>query len=417
MNKIIFFVMIFILIPVYSIAVVPRVQDLYPTYKVYDSINKVWTVPAKIIAKAPSKVVTDSVALGLGKAVAGGIVTSLVIGGVSYLGNSYIDWLMGKGGQEYVLNDKVVKDVHGVTKPHPDMAYFTAYFNNACATNCAFSCAVSVCDATSTQCNPPVGWGTSLNGQVTRDGIIWNVNCVGTNSYNEWTCYRYCQVNTAKEIPTITPTALTRDELNQLHEGAIEGVNEETAPFGDVVNDAIDKAADIVKNGAGQNAASQSVPWWIQKLLDSAITPADSDVINEKLENTEETDQLIDDAVDSGQNKQDMKDAFSESLKDVFGNDVEVPIDPTIQTPNKRNLTAILNSFYNSIQSLPIMSTLNGIAVTASGTSSLCVNLPANYGGNRCWNAANNQADFNMIGSAMLAVVSILSIMFIFRGN
>jgi len=43
------------------------------------------------------------------------------------------------------------------------------------------------------------------------------------------------------------------------------------------------------------------------------------------------------------------------------------------------------------------------------------MNLPANLGGSRCWDAANIQGDLNNIGSVLLSLTTILAMIGIFK--
>lgn len=112
--------------------------------------------------------------------------------------------------------------------------------------------------------------------------------------------------------------------------------------------------------------------------------------------------------------KTDVKEAVKEAIDDETG--VTVPVDPTISLPAKLNLTTVLNDFWTSVQALPIFNVLNGITITTSGSSSLCIDLPAAYGGQRCYNAANIQDELNMIGSVILGLTTVISFIGIFKG-
>lgn len=112
--------------------------------------------------------------------------------------------------------------------------------------------------------------------------------------------------------------------------------------------------------------------------------------------------------------KTDVKEAVKEAIDDETG--VTPPVDPTITLPTKLSLTTILNDFWTSVQALPIFNVLNGITITTSGSSSLCIDLPAAYGGQRCYNAANVQDELNMIGSVILGLTTVVSFIGIFKG-
>lgn len=109
-----------------------------------------------------------------------------------------------------------------------------------------------------------------------------------------------------------------------------------------------------------------------------------------------------------------VKTAVKEALDDVT--DVPAVVDPTIIIPEKLSLTAVMQSFVNTIKALPIFAALNGITINVSGSSMLCINLPSNLGGSKCWDGSNMQNGLNMIGSAFLGLTTILSFVGIFKG-
>jgi hypothetical protein len=109
-----------------------------------------------------------------------------------------------------------------------------------------------------------------------------------------------------------------------------------------------------------------------------------------------------------------IKGAVKSALDDTTG--AAVPVEPTFTNPTKLSLTSIMTTFMNSINSLPIMNTLRGISISATGSSVLCLNMPGKYGGNRCWDASNIQGTLNLIGTALLSIVTLLSFIYIFKG-
>lgn len=109
-----------------------------------------------------------------------------------------------------------------------------------------------------------------------------------------------------------------------------------------------------------------------------------------------------------------VKTAVKEAIDDETG--ITPPVDPVISLPDKLSLTTILNDFWTSVQALPIFNVLNGITITTSGSSNLCIDLPADYGGQRCYNAANVQDELNMIGSVILGLTTVVSFIGIFKG-
>lgn len=116
----------------------------------------------------------------------------------------------------------------------------------------------------------------------------------------------------------------------------------------------------------------------------------------------------------SGLTETKVKTAVKEAIDDET--DVTIPVDPTIVLPDKLSLTTVMNDFWNSVQDLPIFNVLNGITINTSGTSNLCVDLPAAYGGQRCYNGANVQDELNMIGTAILGLTTVISFIGVFKG-
>ncbi len=119
-------------------------------------------------------------------------------------------------------------------------------------------------------------------------------------------------------------------------------------------------------------------------------------------------------AIDAaGINAVGVRNAVKAAIDDETG--VSNPSEPTITNPVKKSLTAIMNTFLQSLNGLPMLQTLRGITVNCSGSSSLCLDLPENYGGSRCWDAAPIQGSLNAIGTALLSITSIIMFIYIFR--
>lgn len=109
-----------------------------------------------------------------------------------------------------------------------------------------------------------------------------------------------------------------------------------------------------------------------------------------------------------------VKAAVKEAIDDETG--ITPPVDPTISLPEKLSLTTVMNDFWSSVQELPIFNVLNGITINTSGTSSLCIDLPSAYGGQRCYNGANVQDELNMIGTVILGLTTVISFIGVFKG-
>ncbi len=104
------------------------------------------------------------------------------------------------------------------------------------------------------------------------------------------------------------------------------------------------------------------------------------------------------------------------ALHAEFGDNVDAPPDVVPVVPTKLSLTEIMQSFMYSINSLPMMQTLNGLHITSAGSSSLCLNLPADMGGQRCYDCGGWSGTMNMIGDAFFGLTSLMSFIYVFKG-
>jgi hypothetical protein len=107
--------------------------------------------------------------------------------------------------------------------------------------------------------------------------------------------------------------------------------------------------------------------------------------------------------------------ATKDALNDETG--VTAPSDISFVVPTKLSLTTILTSFMATINNLPFIATLRGLTINCSGSSNLCVSLPAKYGGTVCWEASGITGALNAIGTAMLSLTTIIMFIYIFRSN
>lgn len=108
--------------------------------------------------------------------------------------------------------------------------------------------------------------------------------------------------------------------------------------------------------------------------------------------------------------------AVTAALAATIGADVAVPEDIPIVVPDKKSLTGVMQTFLAAINSLPMMQTLHGLTINCGGTSSLCINLPSNLGGNQCFDVGPAVGSINMVGQAMLSITTLFMFVWIFRG-
>jgi len=419
------FAIIIILIPCYALAVVPKVSDLYPNSKVFDVVSKTWTVPAKVLAKSSTSIAYDSVALGLTKSIAGGLVMSLVLGGLSYLGNEYLDWLMGQG--MYYNDDGVL--VKDVANNVPNQEFMNELLAQGISLNqylgtCA-STGLLECPAPTHSC--PAGY-TPSNGEyysnmfTTPGTNILMRLCGGSclirmGNYSVPEANKWCSNSSPPMNQVVTPTPVPNTDVEDLVNNAINDVTDENDKIVDVVNESIDKAAELVRNGAGIAANTGTVAANVENVLNQAVPGDEADKLDEKLNSPTADDDYKEEAEKKAKEvtKDDITDAVKKAINDANGTAI-VPSSPTVLLPTKLSLTSIMQSFMNSINSMPIISTLRGITVNASGSSVLCVDLPANYGGSKCYDAASAQSTFNMIGTILLSMTTIFCFIQLFRG-
>lgn len=109
--------------------------------------------------------------------------------------------------------------------------------------------------------------------------------------------------------------------------------------------------------------------------------------------------------------------AMNDALSNVLGPQAVAPPDIPIVMPDKLSLTTVMQSFMDSINGLPMMQTLHGLAINVSGgTSQLCLALPTDMGGQRCYDCGNFSTTLAMIGNALLGLTTLFSFLYVFKG-
>lgn len=414
------FAIIILLIPCYSFAVIPQVSDLYPQNKVFGVVDKVWTVPAKVVAKSGSGKIFKTIALSLGKLSTGGILTSLAIAGASYIADDFIYELLKESPPMYYAPDGVLKhDLPTTIPPRQDQ-----YIMNLLAQMYADTWPDHVIQMEGASYEragevKPAEYVAMKFGanHIVLDGCIYDSWCwVWHEGNNPGVWHLWAHYNSNSTYSGVVPVAVTYPELKALVVEDIDDATDESAPIIDIVNKGLDKAAEVINDGVGISSPAGTLPRTIADELASAIPESVATELEDSLANADVVADSVADDVAAQDSAKSITRSIIDAFNNFFGADVPPPVDPTAVVPEKRSLTGILQSFYNAIQNMPLLESLNGVAVTASGSSVLCVNLPANLGGTKCWDAAGNQSDFNMVGSALLAVVSIVSVVSIFRG-
>jgi hypothetical protein len=216
------------------------------------------------------------------------------------------------------------------------------------------------------------------------------------------TNYQYVEKTTA-QVEAALKTGL--DSGNQT---AVNALNESLGRVEQSLNNLSDPLNSTSQKTSIQTNLDASIPAGTSTILDEKIAAPDAmqTYLNETMTNSAvQTSSLT---------KADVQDAVKNAINDDSG--VVEPSEPVITPPEKLSLTSVLQSFWDSISNLPIINTIKGITVNCSGTSVICLNLPSNYGGSRCWDAANIQNELNMAGTALLSIVTIFAFIGIFRG-
>lgn len=217
----------------------------------------------------------------------------------------------------------------------------------------------------------------------------------------------------------ILQEALTDDQKTAIEDSAVDAdtmAEKEGVIAGSLSPDQVQKAVEAALMSQGLSAVDIAAA--IDALNDARndnLTAAETaEAMSDALEGQGLSAGEIADAmaaVNPTLSKADLKDVLLDTTGVVVADDIADLI-----APDKLSLTGVMTSFFNSINSLPILATLRGLTINAGGSSSLCVNLPANYGGTKCYNCAGIQGDLNNIGTAILSICSILSFIYIFKG-
>lgn len=217
-------------------------------------------------------------------------------------------------------------------------------------------------------------------------------------------------VKDSANTPMKDVTETTQVTSDQVSDKLKADLDADVASAKDVIEASLQAAEQGLENPNSPLAPTTPAGKQIQDTLKSNLSTDQTTKIET---NATPTDDTWAKTQTSSLSAQEVKNAVKAALDDETG--VTQPTDPTITNPTKKSLTTVLNTFMNEINSLPIVNTLNGITVTCSGTSVLCLNLPDKYGGVRCWDAAPISSDLNMIGTAILSMTTIMSFIYIFK--
>lgn len=406
MKKYLIAILLILILPSISFSV--GVEDIYPEYKKYNYPTKSVVVPTKIVTK---NVITKSktIAMNILKPRLGELGMLMVFNGLVWGGSELFDYVLEKAA-EPVLHNKdglLYKYEDGGVVPPCTVASNVVWHCCADSTSAAYA----ECRTYAETCGSPV----NLCGQTGARGYNsgkWHYVMTGTPTYE--------RVETPAEEDDI------RNALNL-------GLNQADDDAKNVSEKIVDQAS------TAYNADREPVPGAKSLSDDPILADKVKTAMNDSLtdeENVEPVTELEDEAANVSQNDivdQAKKDATStdtnavtvgnvmlgvrNGLRSFFG-DISPPNvpEPTHEVPDKSNLTEVLTNFTSAINSLPIVSTLNGISVSCAGSPALCLNLPQKYGGTICYNGENIQGTLNAIGTACLSIITLISFIYIFRG-
>lgn len=410
-KKIITALIIILVLPIWCYAKV-TVSDLYPTYKKYESVTKTISVPSKIIAADSLLKNAKTIALKLKQPRVAGIGVLLAVNGLIYCGEKVFDYVQEQS-IDPVLHDRdglLYKYERGEAIPPCTVASNVHYHVCVDSATCWNDCISS--KPTDAYCGSP----KSICG--VGGCAYWNFG--GQQHY-------YCvppvnQQYQQTEVPASS---------NDIHQALDDGLNKADDDAEDITKTIVDQASTAyndnpavtgAKSLSGTDVADQ-VKTAVDDALDDAENYPSVVELTDEAANTSENDIL-----DRAESDVDAADSDSGSIANFFKavkaalisffgdlSPVDV-VEPTFSDPEKSNLTSILQSFTSSIRNLPIIATLNGVAISCSGSSNLCVELPDKYGGTRCYNGSNIQDTLNAIGTACLSIISLISFIYIFRG-
>lgn len=462
-----------------GIAHAGSVVDVYAYKSIYHTVNRALTTPALLRTFTNVAANEKGVSLIINKAGLSSIGGLVISAGIIYGGSALFDYLKSISEPIQYKDGSLVKTVSHTSKPCPSVLGVycenTSYLGKvetgtdarnavsaaaqALTAGCAGSgtycyydtpaqCQCNTISAGVAECNGGA-WGVGKPKSYFNAGYGLNVPDTSITTQSDEPAYPL-------DVQNALDAGLTLDEVN-----AIKAAQDAVVSAATVYDTDIPKAAGQT---ARMSEAPEATKTAIKQIFDAAVDPTEaqaaqdetdamssSDYTNEVVTNLNQPlteNQFRNSLEEAGLSKTDIQAAVDAALKangitaadlavalnqsggltqeqvqtavknaidSAVGTDVAVPIDPTIIMPTKLSLTTVMGSFMTTINALPMMQTLQGLTINCSGTSSLCLNLPANLGGNRCYDASGMQGALNMVGSAFLGLTTIFSFVGIFR--
>lgn len=378
----------------------------------------------------------------LTKSIGSNLVAGLVMGVAFSCAENYIDWLISQG-QDPVLHKKnglPYKYVDGpMPQPScpsgcisdPDITVVKGTYQTAAEATAARNSAIDGATCTlnsSGKYSYPCFSGTAGDGMYcvdanngyyvfSRYALFWE----SESSQKKWS---WLIAPAGSSTPTQVEKIATQEDVKKALENAY---NDNPEKWVNAVNDALTDVSNGLKNlnstilaAHNMGSGEATFPNAISNVYNSMNATNVTNTVNTITNNTEEQNNYnwINQATnaDNAVTPDQIRLANEQALRNVLGDDVDVPTDTEPLIPEKLSLTTVLTSFMSSISNLPLANTMRGLTINAGGSSTVCMALPAHLGGTKCFDCSGWQGSLNGIGSILLAVTTLMSMVYVFRG-
>jgi hypothetical protein len=417
-----FFLLRFFCIPEISFAV--SVKDLYPAAKVWDAVAQTMSIPAEIEASGVGGVLDRVVTVVMDSATLGSL-AGLALGiGSYYAAGAYIDWLMGTTSPPLSFNSSgnLVKHTFSVSVPAclsslgyslTSSPYYVGDFSSAQAASDAVR---SACTAGVAAVTGGATYGVYRDTQngcsVCSCTVSWRTSTYdvpsGVTTYQDHSNLYGSTVSANPGYDNHESPASPSDVASQLVAGLAAGTVNAIAAAKAVV----DQTSSVYPSGAVVTPSLKGTPIvpQIKAYYDSKLNAADVALAQRDVDAQTAEQNATAAAAEAAAA------VSSTGLTSILGSDVPVPNDIPIVIPDKKSLTGVIQTFIATINTLPIMRTLQGLTIQCGGTSSLCINLPNNLGGHQCFDVGPSAGSINMAGQALLGITTLFMFVWIFRG-
>jgi hypothetical protein len=161
------------------------------------------------------------------------------------------------------------------------------------------------------------------------------------------------------------------------------------------------------------------LPSDVVRAISDAIKEALPDSVFEDVEAASDPDTYVANQESTEISKSDIAEAVKDALED-WSNSDEFDADPEADPdpPDKKSLTAVLESYWASIQSVAVLDVLNSVSISTSGPSSLfCIGVPDGFGDEQCVDFSQWQSSFALAGNCLFSLNCICWLIYLFRSN